>query len=181
MSGKRVKSLVGFNRKSASVLSEVPRGWLSSRAVAMRAALSVRTARAMLNRAGVKSVLVRVPGACAGRYWEPEGVQSFLSARPDVITDLPAGWCCSYEAAVLLGVCRSTLCRYESKGELVGRFVRVRTSSGVRMLKVFRRSQVRGLVTRLQNEDRTRRRSIAAKYKKMWGSIHRGRVFVPME
>ncbi len=172
MSGK-VSALVGFNRKEASVLRSVPKGWVSSRYVAMRTGLSVRTARAQLHRSGVSSVLVRVPPACAGRYWEPEGVQSFLSARPNIITDLPAGMCCSYEAAALLLVSRSTLCRYEANDELEGRFMRVRTSSGVRMLKLFLRTQVQELAERRKNTARKRMRSIAMKNMR--------RVFVPLE
>lgn len=160
MSGIRVSSLVGFNRKAASVRTAVPKGWVSSRYVAMRSGLSVRTARALLHRSGVSSVLVRVPPACAGRYWEPEGVQSFLEARPNVVTDLPAGMCCSYEASFLLSVSRSTLCRYEANGELEGRFVRARTSSGVRMLKLFRRTQVRELARRRKAGDRARQQML---------------------
>ena len=96
-----------------------------------------------------------------------------LYRRLNIISDLPAGWCCSYEAAALLLVSRSTLCRYEADGELEGRFKRVRTSSGVRMLKLFRRTQVQELAERRKESARKRMQSIAMKNK--------ARVFVPLE
>lgn len=183
MSGKKVRSLVGFSRKKQECVNVVaPKGWLSTHEVAAAAGVTRRSVRASLHREGVKCVKVKQGGGGSPLlYWEAKGVKRFLSVRPAVKEGVPTGMCCTHEACCILGVGHSSLCRYEQNGYLQGEVVRVATASGVKALKVYCRAHVRGLLKRLQAREQTRRRRSVRACQRRWEGLERGRVFVPQE
>ena len=182
MSRMRVNALVGFSRKNQECVNVVaPKGWRPTPEVAAAAGVTRRSVRALLHRAGVKCVKVKQGGSSPLLYWEAKGVKRFLSVRPAVKEGVPTGMCCSHEACCILGLSRSSLCRYEQNGDLQGEVVRVATASGVKALKVYCRAHVRGLLKRLQAREQTRRRSFVRAYQRRWEGLERGRVFVPKE
>lgn len=173
---RRVRSLVGMRREQLPgkdyVYDVAPEGWLSSRAVAELLGVAGRSARALLHRHQVECVLVRGRGGL-GLCWSPEGVMRVMEQRSGVSEGIPTGWCCVYEACAILGVRRSSLHRFEARGELAGRRVRVVTSTGKRVVVVYRRAQVRGLARRRRAEWLAR----VAGYRKSWENVADRRVF----
>ena len=137
-----------------------PAGWVSSREVADALGLNVRSARALLNRAAVRHVLVKRPGGAPGLFWAPDGVRRLVDSMSQPGHGLPTGWCTSAEACLILGVARSSLARFCAGGALRAKKVRVRTSTGVRPMVILKRSQVRGLAALRQAGERARRQML---------------------
>ena len=178
MSGNKVRALVGFNRNVAKMLTVAPAGWVSSREVAAALGLQVRSARALLNRAGVRSVWVKQGGCAPGLFWEPEGGRRLVEAKSPPVDALPTGWCTSAEACLILGVARSSLDRFCAGGALCAKKVRTRTSTGVRVFSILKRSQVRGLAALRQAGERARARRRRARDMRYRRSLYGCRVML---
>ena len=179
MRSVRVKSLVGVSRKGEGCVKEAaPKGWVSSREVAERLQVSSRAARAWMQRNGVRSVLVKRPGLGFISYWEPKGLQRALKKRLAVeVESIPAGWCSTYEACCVLGVSRSSLCRFVAQRLLEQRNVRVEYSTGKRVVSILRRAHVRGLQKKRKAASMSKRRRLFARNKKGWENVQNRRVF----
>ena len=137
----------------------VPPDWgMSSRQAAEVLGLSVRTARALLNRhkARYRLVFQKVRPACL--YWEKTVVKRLLAARPPLVQKIPEKLCSSTEACCILMVSRSTLFRYVKQAVLQEYKIRHATESGVRELSYYLRADVRLLAAR-RNAARERLRT----------------------
>ena len=182
MRSVRVKSLVGVSRKGEGCVKEAaPKGWVSSREVAERLQVSSRAARAWMSRNGVRGVLAKEPGAGVMSYWEPVALRRALRKRGVLEVGIPAGWCCSYEACCILGVARSSLCRYVEQGLLESRKVRVKSSTGARVVSIFCRAHVRGLLKKRKAVSRSKGRLHFERNKKSWENIQNRRAFIQLE
>lgn len=163
---------------SQDALDAVPAGWISSREAAAALGLHVRSTRALLNRAGVRSVRVKQGGCAPGLFWEPEGVRRKAEEKSPPKDALPTGWCTSAEACLILGVARSSLARFCAGGALCAKKVRVRTSTGVRPMVILKRSQVRGLAALRQAGERARARLRRARDMRYRRSLYGCRVML---
>lgn len=177
MSGNKVRSLVGFSRKKSCVKDVAPKGWLSSREVAKLNGCTVRAVRSFLHKKQVRNAMVKQGAGAACLYWEREGVMRALGKLPELKRRIPTGWCCAYEACDILNVARSSLSRYVEKGLLDTMKVRIKTSSGVRPVSVFWRSQVRGLKKVCNNDRVNARRLRREQLKTSWESVENRAVF----
>ncbi len=145
---------------------------MSSRQAAEALGVTVRTARALLNRHKAKFRLVAQPGRAACMYWERRVVNRLLAKRSPLVQKIPEKLCPASEACCILLVARSTLFRYVKQGVLQEYKFRHVTSTGVRQLSYYLRADVRRLAAR-RNAARARAATLQEKRLK---SIWNGRV-----
>lgn len=158
----------GSDENSGKAYALPPAWGMSSRQAADALGLSVRTARALLNRHKARYRLVFQQGRPACLYWEKSVVKRLLASRMPLVRKIPAKLCSAAEACCILMVARSTLFRYVKQGVLQEYKIRYATKSGVRLLSHYLRADVRRLAAR-RNAVRVRASSLQMeRLKKVW-------------
>ena len=168
MPGVKYPENVLHGRKGADSLSgkpytKPPEWGISSHEAAEMLGVSVRSARALLNRKNTPHRLVERPGKCACMYWDKRVVYRMLAKRMPLVQKIPEKMCSAREACYILAIVRSTLSRYVKQGFLKEYQFRHITPTGVRILSYFLRAEVRKLVAR-RNAARARAESIKREY-----------------
>ena len=148
----------GSDESSGKAYALPPAWGMSSRQAAEALGVSVRTARALLNRHKARYRLVLQRGRPACLYWERGVVKRLLASRMPLVRKIPAKLCSAAEACCILMVARSTLFRYVKQGALQEYKIRYATDSGVRLLSYYLRADVRLLAAR-RNAARERLRT----------------------
>lgn len=148
----------GSHSRSGKPHGSAPAWGISTRDAAQMLGLSVRSARAMLNRQKAKYRLVAQAGRCACMYWDKRVVERMLAKRMPLVRKVPDKFCTAKEACYILLVVRSSLSRYVKCGLLKECKLRLATESGVRVLSYFLRAEVRKLAAR-RNATRMRAES----------------------
>lgn len=138
----------------------VPPAWgMSSRQAAESLGVSVRTARALLNRHKARYRLVVQQGRPACLYWDRRVVKRLVASRMPLVRQIPVKLCSAAEACCILMVARSSLFRYVKQGVLQEYKIRYASGSGVRQLSYYLRAEVRRLAAR-RNAARARASSL---------------------
>lgn len=132
-----------------------PEPGVSSRQAADMLGVTVRSARAMLNRRQARHWLVEQRGQPACLYWERRAVEQMLNQRMPLIREIPERFCAAREACQILRVTRTSLMRYTKRRLLKEYQFRHVSASGVRRASFFRRAEVRRLAA-LRNAARVR-------------------------
>lgn len=165
----------GSDESSGKAYALPPAWGMSSRQAAEALGVSVRTARALLNRHKARYRLVLQRGRPACLYWERNVVKRLLASRMPLVRKIPAKLCSAAEACCILMVARSTLFRYVKQGALQEYKIRYATDSGVRLLSHYLRADVRRLAAR-RNAARVRALSMQQeRLKRVWN----GRISSP--
>lgn len=165
----------GSDESSGKAYALPPAWGMSSRQAAEALGVSVRTARALLNRHKARYRLVLQRGRPACLYWERRVVKRLLASRMPLVRKIPAKLCSAAEACCILMVARSTLFRYVKQGALQEYKIRYATDSGVRLLSHYLRAEVRRLAAR-RNAARVRALSMQQeRLKRVWN----GRISSP--
>lgn len=138
----------GTDQASGKPYSSPPSWGITSREAAVMLGISVRSARALLNRSNVNFRLVAPPGSYSRLYWDRRVVERLLTKRMPLVRQVPARLCTAREACCILMIARSTLYRYVKNGVLKEFKVRLATSSGVRVVSYYVRADVRLLAAR---------------------------------
>lgn len=132
-----------------------PEPGVSSRQAADMLGVTVRSARALLNRRQARHWLVEQAGKPACLYWERREVEQMLNQRMPLIREIPERFCSSREACLILRVTRTSLMRYAKRRLLKEYQFRHISATGVRRASFFRRAEVRRLAA-LRNAARVR-------------------------
>lgn len=143
-----IKGRKGVDTRSGKPHTEAPKWGICSRDAALLLGVSVRSARAMLNRQKSKYRLVTQAGSSACMYWDKRVVARMLARRMPLVRKVPEKLCNAKEACYILLVARSSLSRYVKTGLLKEYPVRLVTPSGVRSMSYFLRSDVRKLAAK---------------------------------
>lgn len=143
-----IRGRKGVDTRSGKPHSEAPKWGICSRDAALLLGVSVRSARAMLNRQKSKFRLVTQAGSCACMYWDKRVVARMLARRMPLVRRVPEKLCTAKEACYILLVARSSLSRYVKNGLLKEYPVRLVTPSGVRSMSYFLRADVRKLAAK---------------------------------
>lgn len=138
----------GADAHSGCAHNKAPDWGISSRQAADMLGVTVRTARALLNRHKARYQLVAREGLPACMYWEKRVVARLLAKRCPLVQKVPEKLCSSGEACCILQVARSTLFRYVKQGVLQEHKIRHATPTGVRQLSYYLRADVRKLAAR---------------------------------
>lgn len=138
----------GTNAQSGKPHAVAPKWGVSTRDAAQMLGVSVRSARAMLNRQKAKCKLVAQSGSCACMYWDKRVVERMLTRRMPLVRKVPDKLCSAKEACYILLVARSSLSRYVKRRLLNEYKLRLVTESGVRAVSYFMRAEVRKLAAR---------------------------------
>lgn len=165
----------GSDESSGKAYALPPAWGMSSRQAAEALGVSVRTARALLNRHKARYRLVLQRGRPSCLYWDRRVVKRLLASRMPLVRKIPAKLCSAAEACCILMVARSTLFRYVKQGALQEYKIRYATDSGVRLLSHYLRADVRRLAAR-RNAARVRALSMQQeRLKRVWN----GRISSP--
>lgn len=140
----------GTDQASGKPYSKPPRWGISSREAAEILGVTVRSARALLNKHKAEYCLVEYPGGGTCMYWDKQVVERLRARRLPVVRKVPEKLCTAREASCILLVSRSSLYRYAQSGILKEIKVRHVTGKGVRSVSYFVRSEVRLLAARKQ-------------------------------
>ncbi len=135
----------GIASNGAKVCHVPPKSGISSRQAAAMLGITVRAARAMLNRWHVKNWLVEQDGQSSCLYWDRRVVEQMINRRMPLVNTVPEKYCSSKEACFILLISRSTLGRYVSQGLLKEYQFRRVSQIGVRLGAFYRRADVRRL------------------------------------
>lgn len=153
MPGVRYPEAVLHGRKGADPATgkpyaEPPPWGISTRKAAEILCVSVRSARALLNRHHARYRLVARPGRCACLYWDRSAVEELRRRRQPLVLKVSDKLCTAREACCILFIARSSLTRYAQSGLLKEYRVRHVTRAGARTRSFFHRSEVHKLAAR---------------------------------
>lgn len=151
--GVKYPEAVLHGRKGADPVSgrpyaEPPPWGISTREAAVMLGVSVRSARALLNRYNARYRLVARPGSCACLYWDRSAVEELRRRRLPLVLKVSGKLCTAREACCILFIARSSLTRYVQSGLLKEYRVRHVTRAGARTCSFFHRGEVHKLAAR---------------------------------
>ena len=163
-------------------LLRAPKGWLSTSEAALVLGVSTRAVALLLLRNRVRCVWARHRKGMPVRYWASGGVRRVAKSQISIEDGMPAGWCCAFEACMILGVGRTNLWRCEQNGLIASKKVRVRAASGRgRVISAYCRAHVRGLKKRREAERANRLRCWMQKGVRRWEYWSAARKHVQLE
>lgn len=144
-----------------------PKGWLTTEQAGKLLNSSGSSARAVLHRHRVRFKVVRQTGGPPLLFWNPKQVQALVDARAPIIETIPEGYISSAEARKILGIGRSTLYRYVSKGLIDEEKGRIRTRRGTRLKTYYELQAVKKLAAKINRcRDIKRQLDDALKHRK---------------
>ncbi len=127
----------------------MPPPWgISSRQAAEQLGVSVRSARAILNKHKARYQLVAQRGTPACMFWDKRVVSRLVAKRMPLVRKIPEKLCPASEACLILLVARSTLVRYVQMNLIKEYKLRHVTPTGVRVVSYYLRADVRKLAAR---------------------------------
>lgn len=139
----------GMNRKSGLPYREVP-GWgVTSREAANLLGCTPAAARTWLHRRKVPYRLVGSQGESLRLFWRKDRVISLAEQRLPIVQTCPPSYISASEALRILKVGRSSLHRYQERGQLSVVYLRIATARGLRKCCCFRRAEVEALAKHL--------------------------------
>ncbi len=138
----------GSDTSSGRPHAAVPSWGISSRAAAEKLGVSVRSARALLNKNKAKFRLVSQRGGPACMYWDKRVVERLVAKRMPLVHKIPEKLCPASEACCILVIARSTLSRYVKMKLLREHKLRHVTPTGVRVVSYYLRAEVKRLAAR---------------------------------
>lgn len=135
----------GLNQKDGKPYREAP-GWgITSREAANILGCTPASARSWLHRRKVPFRIVGEKGQTLRLFWRKEKVLALAAKRLPVVKKCPSTLITSVEALKILRVGRSSLHRYQEKGQLQVMKVRKPSSKGLRKCSYFDRNEVEKL------------------------------------
>ena len=143
-----LKGRKGADACSGKPHAKPPEWGVCSREAAEMLGVSVRSARALLNRHKAAYWLVAQPGRNACLYWDRRVIERMLKKRMPLVRTMPDKLCSAGEACYILLIARSSLSRYVKQGLLKEYQIRLVTQTGVRRISCFLRAEVRRLAAR---------------------------------
>ncbi len=158
----------GADSVSGKAHEQPPEWGVSSRDAAKRLSISVRAARALLNRHNADYRLVVQPGQPACLYWDKRVVDRLVALRMPLVQKVPDKLCTSKEACYILLVSRSSLFRYVKKGIIREYTVRHVTKTGVRTVSYYLRAEVRKLAARMRAARARMEHARKERLERMW-------------
>lgn len=140
----------GLNRKNGLPYTEPPPWGITSREAASILGCTPSSARTWLHRRKVPYRIVSEKGQTIRLFWRKERVVALAEQRLPVVKKCPTSLITSREALCILHVGRSSLHRYQERGQLRVVKVRYPSAKGLRKCSYFNRSDVERLAKYLE-------------------------------
>ena len=143
---------VGLNHKNGRPYKEAPVSWgIPTSEAAAILHCTPSAARTWLHRRKVPFRIVGEEGQSLRLFWRKERVQALAEERLPVLEQRSVEMIDSVEAQRILGVGRSTLYRYERRGQLSVTKVRKPSPRGLRTCSYYHRTEVERLAQYLHS------------------------------
>ena len=139
----------GLNQKDGQPYREAPVWGITSREAAALLGCTPPAARTWLHRRKVPYRIVGEEGQTLRIFWRKEMVMSLAENRLPIVQKQPSSLISSEEALRILHVGRSSLHRYQERGQLSVVKVRHPSGKGLRKCSYFNRKEVEKLAGRL--------------------------------
>lgn len=141
----------GLNHKDGRPYREAPPGWgLTSREAANLLGCTPASARTWLHRRKVPYRIVCEAGQTLRIFWRKDKVLSLAENRLPVVSNCPSSFISAVDALSILHVGRSSLHRYQERGQLSVFKVRYPSGKGLRQCSYFKRDEVEKLAKSLE-------------------------------
>lgn len=143
---------VGLNHKSGRPYKEIPLNWgITTNEAAAILRCTPASARTWLHRRKVPFRIVGEAGQSLRLFWRKDRVQALAKERLPVLQRQSEELVDATEAQRILGIGRSTLYRYEMRGQLSVTKVRKPSPRGLRPCSYYKRAEVEQLAKYLQS------------------------------
>ena len=136
----------GFNHKDGKPYTDPPLHWgITTNEAARLLGSTPSAARSWLHRHKIPFRIVCEEGQVMRLFWRKQSVLKHANMRLPVLSQRSEELVDSAETLRILGVGRSTLYRYEQRGQLNVVKVRISTSRGMRTCSFYKRAEVEHL------------------------------------
>lgn len=165
-----IRGQKGTDTASGKPHATPPPWGISSRQAAAQLGVSVRSARAILNKHKARYHLVAQRGSPACMYWDKRVVARLVAKRMPLVRKIPEKLCPASEACVILVVARSTLARYVQMKLIKEYKLRHVTPTGVRVVSYYLRAEVRKLAARRRAAQARAEQARLARLQQHWST-----------
>lgn len=136
------KEVVAAAKHPKKIHNTPPKGFIRTSEACKLLHCSAAAVTMRLKRLKVRRVKVMQPGEVPRLFWLESAVLRLAENAPKIVSAIPPGYITADTVMNLLNVCRSSVTRYQQRGMLAAKLVRLQSDLGPRLLYLYKERDV---------------------------------------